>query len=139
MHKTKLGISVGLLGAIIYFSAAFSGGYIVAIILCGYVLLVEDNPWLRKTSVKSVLLMVAFSLLTFVLNVVPDLTNMITTISNITGKYISSNIISSIDVILDTIVGIIRSIVFIVLGIKALNQGIIKLPLIDKIIDKYMD
>lgn len=53
MQKTKLGISVGLLGAIIYFTSLFGSSYLIAILLCGYILLVEDNPWLRKTSVKS--------------------------------------------------------------------------------------
>lgn len=47
MKKTKLGISVGLLGAMLFFSCYF-GGYTIAIIIAGYVLLFEENAWLKK-------------------------------------------------------------------------------------------
>ena len=56
MQKTKLGISVGLLGAAIYFTGLFSG-YLVAVLLAGYVLMFEENEWLRKNAVKAVALM----------------------------------------------------------------------------------
>lgn len=36
MQKTRLGISVGLLGAAIYFMGLFSG-YLLAVLLAGYV------------------------------------------------------------------------------------------------------
>ena len=52
MQKAKLGISVGLLGAAIYFTSLFSG-YLVPVILTGYVLLFEENDWLRKNAVKA--------------------------------------------------------------------------------------
>lgn len=42
MQKTRLGISVGLMGFITYFGCCF-GGYIAAILLFGYILLVENN------------------------------------------------------------------------------------------------
>ena len=44
MQKTKLGISVGLLGAAIYFMGLF-GGYLVAVLLAGYILMFEENEW----------------------------------------------------------------------------------------------
>lgn len=42
MQKTRLGISVGMLGAAIYLTGLFSG-YLVAVLLTGYVLLFEEN------------------------------------------------------------------------------------------------
>ena len=59
MQKTRLGISVGLMGFITYFGCCF-GGYIAAILLFGYILLVENNQWLRKTAVKAMILTIAF-------------------------------------------------------------------------------
>lgn len=139
MQKTKLGISVGLLGAIIYFASAFGGGYLAALLLCGYVLLVEDNPWLRKTSVKSVLLLIGFSLLSFVIGFIPDISNMLTSFMTAFNKFYSSNFLSGLGALFDNIISIMKSIIFVILGLKALNQGTIKLPMIDKIIDKYMN
>ena len=66
MQKTKLGIPFGLLAAGIYFGALF-GGYLVVILLTAYVLLVEDDEWLRRSSVKAVILMIMFSLIDIIL------------------------------------------------------------------------
>ncbi len=139
MQKTKLGISVGLLGSIIYFASAFGGGYLVALLLCGYVLLVEDNPWLRKTSVKAVLLLIMFSLVSVVLGLFPDIWETITNLLMAFNKYPSSTFISGINSTISSAITIIKSVLFVILGLKALNQGAIKLPVIDKLIDKYMD
>ncbi len=139
MQKTKLGISVGLLGAIIYFASAFGGGYLVALLLCGYVLLFEDNPWLRKTSVKAVLLLIIFSLISVVLGLIPDIWQTITNLLTAFNKYPSSTFMSGINSAISSAITIIKSVLFIILGLKALNQGAIKLLIIDKIIDKYMD
>lgn len=139
MQKTKLGISVGLLGAIIYFASAFGGGYLVALLLCGYVLLVEDNPWLRKTSVKAVLLLIMFSLVSVVLGLIPDIWETITNLLMAFNKYPSSTFISGINSTISSAITIVKSVLFVILGLKALNQGAIKLPVIDKLIDKYID
>lgn len=139
MQKTKLGISVGLLGAIIYFASAFGGGFLVALLLCGYVLLVEDNPWLRKTSVKAVLLLIMFSLVSVILGLIPDIWETITNLLMAFNKYPSSTFISGINSTISSAITIVKSVLFVILGLKALNQGSIKLPVIDKLIDKYMD
>ena len=139
MQKAKLGISVGLLGAIIYFASAFGGGYLAALLLCGYVLLAEDNPWLRKTSVKAVLLLVLFSLISVILGLIPDIWEAITNLLMAFDQYPSSNFISGINLTISSAISIVKSVLFVILGLKALNQGAIKLPIIDKLIDKFID
>ena len=47
MDKTKLGISQGMLGAAVYFSAALLG-YISLFIIGGYILMVEKTEWLKN-------------------------------------------------------------------------------------------
>ena len=53
MQKTRLGISVGMLGAAVYLTGLFSG-YLVAILMAGYVLLCEENGWLKRSDIKAV-------------------------------------------------------------------------------------
>ena len=53
MQKTRLGISVGMLGAAVYLTGLFSG-YLVAILMAGYVLLCEENGWLKRSVIKAV-------------------------------------------------------------------------------------
>ena len=61
MQKTKIGISAGCFGAVIYL-AGVTGGLLLAAILIGYVLLVEENLWLRRCAVKAGALLFIFSM-----------------------------------------------------------------------------
>lgn len=137
MQKTRLGISVGLLGAAIYFTGLFSG-YLVPVIFTGYVLLFEENEWLKKNAVKAIALMAFFSLLAVAFNLVP---NVITLIGNIAAAFGRNFGINMLTRIISAIIGaidIIEKILFVALGLKALNQGSISVPIVDKLINKYM-
>lgn len=137
MQKTKLGISVGLLGLIIYFGSLF-GGYVAAVILFGYVLLFEENPWLRKTAVKSMTLLVTFSLLSAIIGLIPDFISFINTVFNVFGSSFYLPTVSSIISVFTVALTILKTVIYIVLGLKALNQGTIAIPVVDKLINKYM-
>lgn len=137
MQKTKLGITVGLLGACVYFTGLF-GGYLAVIVLSGYVLFFEENEWLRKGTVKSVVLLAAFSLLTTLLNLIPDTIEFINSFMYIFGENFSIPILSKIITVVTSAVDIIRKIIFIGLGMKAFNQGDISIPFVDKLINKYV-
>lgn len=84
MQKTRLGISVGMLGAAVYLTGLFSG-YLVAILIAGYVLLLEENGWLKRSVVKAVSLMVFFSFITVLINLIPDAMNCISYIASMFG------------------------------------------------------
>lgn len=137
MQKTKLGISVGLLGAVLYFMGLFSG-YMVVVLLAGYVLLFEENEWLRKTAVKAVSVMVVFSFLITVVNLIPNAISLIDYIVSMFGGsfYIAfiSNLVNAVVAALN----IIEKLLLLGLGMKALNQGSISVPVVDKLINKYM-
>ena len=137
MQKTKLGISVGLLGVAIYFMSLFSG-YMVAVLLVGYVLLFEENEWLKKSAVKAIAVMVFFSLLTAVVNLIPNVISVIDYIVSMFGGnfYIAfvANLVNAVVAALN----IIQKLLLIGLGVKALNQGTIAVPVADNLINKYM-
>lgn len=138
MQKSKLGISVALIGAALYFLGLFSG-YLAVILLAGYVLLMEENVWLRKTAVKSVALLVFFSLILSVLNLVPSLVNFIDDIFNIFGGNFAIRFLTNIISMLRSGINLIQVVVFLILGLKALNQGTVRIPLIDKMVDKCFE
>lgn len=137
MQKTKLGITVGLLGAAIYFTGLF-GGFLVAIVLAGYSLMFEENEWLKKNAVKAIALMVFFAMLSAVVNLIPDTISFINYVAGIFGGYVNVGILSFIASVIESAVSIIEKILFIVLGIKALNQGTVAVPVVDKLIGKYI-
>ncbi|HJD45547.1 MAG TPA: hypothetical protein H9909_01765 [Candidatus Mediterraneibacter norfolkensis] len=137
MEKTKLGIPFGLLAAGIYFGVLF-GGYLVAVLLAAYVLLVEDDEWLRRSSVKAVILLIVFSLIDIILGFFPDVLGVLSGIIGMFATpftyYAFSNILSLIGEVFD----IIKYLLFIALGLKALKMRSIIIPVVDKIIYKYM-
>ena len=135
MQKTKLGISAALLGAVICFSGLFSG-YLLVFLLTAYVLLMEENIWLKKTAVKTVAVLIVFSLLSAVLGLIPDLINVIDDIFNIFSGSFSIRFLTNIVYALRSILGFLETLLMLGLGFKALNQGTIKIPVIDKLVDK---
>lgn len=141
MEKTKLGISVGLFGAFLYVAALF-GGYIAVTLLAGYVLLMESNEWLKKTAVKAVATLACFSFLSLLVGLIPDAVDVITGVFNVFFNFFGNSIhfsfIDSIFGVISQIISFLKDVVFVVLIYKALNQGTIKLPVIDNLIDKYI-
>lgn len=137
MQKTKLGIPFGLLAAGIYFGALF-GGYLVVILLTAYVLLVEDDEWLRRSSVKAVILMIMFSLIDIVLGFLPDVLSLISGIIDLFAEPFTYYTLSSVLNIIGKFFGIMKYILFIILGFKALQRRSLIIPIVDKMIYKYM-
>ena len=135
MQKTKLGISAALLGAVVCFSGLFSG-YLLVFLLTAYILLMEENVWLKKTAVKTVAVLMVFSLLNAVLGLIPDLISVISSIFNIFNGSFSIRILSSIISAARSVLGFLETLLLLGLGFKALNQGTIKIPMIDKLVDK---
>ncbi len=137
MEKTKLGISVGLFGALV-FAAALFGGYMSSIIILGYVLLFEANEWLKKSAVKAVATLVAFSFVTAVIGLVPDAINWVANVINTFGGNVRFEFINDVFSDIKGVISILKDLVFLGLIYKALNQGTIKLPIVDDLINKYM-
>lgn len=137
MQKTRLGVGVGLVAAAMYFIGLF-GGYLAAIVLAGYVLLFEEDEWLKKTVVKVVALMVLFSILTGIINLIPDVMDCLSNFIKGFYGFLVIGILSRTTTLAVIILDVIRTLLFIVLGFKALRQKTITIPLVDKLVDKYM-
>lgn len=139
MDKTKLGISQGMLGAVVYFTAALLG-YISLFIVGGYILLVEKTEWLKKCVVKAVVLMLLYSLLSTVIGLIPQMFSFSNGEDVLLGGYYlyltgAYQIVAAVLVVLN----LARIGLFIALGVKALNEKTITIPIVDKMIDRYMD
>ena len=134
--KTKMGISVGLMGAALYLVGIFN--FLAMILLAGYVLLMEDNAWLKKSAVKVVAIVMCFALVNSILGLGSSLFGAINVIFGWFGADFTFRL--SYPVNLDLLVlrslDLLRDLVLIILAIKALTQGSLKVPLVDSIVDK---
>ncbi len=138
--KTRLGISVGMLGAALYFAGLF-GGFVALTILAGYTLLVEENEWVKKTAVKAFLLLVAFSLLKTLIGLIPDAIGVFDKFVYIFSTEFS--LASSLSVVIKIVsfltagLDFIKVVLFLILGLKALNQSTVKIGAVDGTVTKH--
>lgn len=138
MQKTKLGISVELMGVLV-FIAALVAGYTPTLLLVGYILIAEENAWLKKAAAKAIILMVGFSLLSVAINFIPNVLNIIESFLAIFNVYFSLSAISRIFNFFYSIVNVFEIVLFALLGIKALSQGSVAIPFVDKFLDKHFN
>lgn len=137
MQKTRMGISVGLMGAATFFFSFF-GGYVATALLVGYILLFEENAWLKRTAVKAIVLAVIFSLLYTLIAYLPNLVDFIYSFVNLFKGSLDMSVVNKIATVLRTTVVLLEKTLFIIMGVKALRQGTVVIPALEKLISKYM-
>ena len=119
MQKTKLGISVGMLGAVLYFMGIFSG-YLLVAILAAYVLLYEENGWLKQSAVRAVAILVIFSFGITVVKLIPDAMDFVDDIVTIFGGHFRIVMISNVVSVIVSALNLIEKLLLLCLGVKAL-------------------
>lgn len=135
MQKTKLGISVGLLGAAMYFVGTLS--IIPAFLIAGYVLLMEDNEWLKKAAVRMAAIVISFGILSVGVGMIDNVVSVINLIVNWFGRVdirIPLNLVSIVRYVLN----LLEDFLLIIMGISALTMGTVKTGFFDKIVNKHM-
>lgn len=135
--KAKLGVSVGLLAAGVAFFSMIN--LYVAILFAGYVLLKEEDSWLRKAAVRAVGIVVMFAVLSTLVNIGFDVFRFINDILALADD--SSDVlhkIASVEKILAYIISGCKYILLVIVGVKALSMKSVRVPFVDSIIDKTM-
>lgn len=135
MEKSKLGISVCLLGAFTFLTGYL--GVVPMIIVAGYILLKEDSKSLKKIAVGTIALSLALTALGLCIGVLDNIFSMFnlggwmygTVMYKITNGFIT---------VLHTIVYLAEKIVFGLLALFALLGKEVKIPLIDKFVEKHL-
>lgn len=138
MEKTKLGISVALMAAVVTL-LGFYGGYIIGVIAIAYVLLQEENEDLKKHALRVLALMLGFSLCSTLINLIPNVLNLFYSFMELFNVHIYSSVISSCFNFLGNVLSLLKTVVFLLLTYGALAKKEIKLPLVDKLINKVLD
>ncbi len=138
MEKVKLGIAYNVLAAIVCL-LGYYGGYVITGIFTIAILFTEENPWLKKYCVKTLLLMLFFSLLSTVLNLIPDIMGLVYSGAEIAGINLYFRPVEAAFNLLNRIVDLGKMVLFILMGIFALAKKNFKLPLIEKLANKCVE
>lgn len=135
MEKTKLGLSVGVVGAAAFLLYQF-GGYTPALLLVGYILLCESNAGLKKTALTATVIALGYSLVNYVIYLLPSVTGLLTSFLHIFGVYPELHIIDRIFDFLGSVVGFLKGLVMVFLaGMSLLNKPV-ELPFLKKLINE---
>lgn len=137
MNKTKLGIPVGLMAAILYLCGLFSG-HLALLLLCGYVLLKEEDRWLRCAALKSVVICLGYSVIVAVLGLLPDLLGVFQSLLNIFNVYFSISVINNLYNFIINVLSLAHTIILLLLAVLALIPRADKADPMDKIAEKYV-
>lgn len=132
--KSKLGVSLGVLGALPFILSLF-GGYTPLLLVVGYIFLREEDSWLRKTAIKAVVLTVVFSVLYYVLGIIPDVLNIINNLCGIFGGYFYPDKVHSLFDFFQSGLTFIEEIVMILMAVLSLMKKSINISAIDKLVD----
>ncbi len=144
--KTKFGVGVGLMAALVYLLTLFGGWTgMVVVFVVGWLLYKESDEFLRVSVVKAFLVAVAFSLLNTLLGLVfNDLIGIIDNIMQIFGaekvlSYTDFGMkLNQIHALLANIIDIVRTVVILLLASMALSKKTMALPVIDRMIAKHI-
>ena len=134
--RSKIGISVGALGALVYFATLF-GGYTAVLLIAGYIVIAEDNVWLKRAAVKAVVTTVAFSVLVTVINLVPNLLQWINLLVNVFEGSFNYEKVNSVIYLIVNAIEICKTVLMLILGVKALEQRTVSVPFVDKFLNKH--
>ena len=134
--KSRIGITVGLFGAGIYLGNLF-GGMLVSILLLGYVLLFEENEWLKIATIKATVLLMSFAFAGMLIDMIPRTIEVFTSFVDIFEVDYNITMIRRITSFLSTVLNYLEVVLFLVLGVKAFNQGTVKIGFVDQMIQKH--
>lgn len=135
MQKTKLGLSVTFVAACLYFFGLFST--IPAVLLVAYVLLKEDDEWLKKMAVKALVLVLVFWIAGSFLTAINEVFSMLSVIVGWFGASrvsVPLNLTSLLAYALDAV----EILVMLILGLQAMKHESMPLGPIDGMVDSAM-
>ena len=139
LPKTKIGLSVGIVAAAAYFLGLLGGvGLLACLIVVGYAFLCETDKFLRKSALKALMLGLCVTVLTAVLNLIPDFLALINTFLGIFRTGFSYTVIRQIFATFTGILTYAEGIFYLLLGFFALSGKTIPVPFLDKLLDKHV-
>lgn len=144
MNKTKLGISNCMVAGLIFLLALITSFYSSSImfawplvLLVAYVLLKEDDLWLKASAIKAVLVVLLFILVpilfSFIDNIIAFI-NFFLRIAEATPIQDGWGIVDFIEMLFD----IVEKVFLLILTLLAFKGKTIKLPVVDNLIRKHL-
>ncbi len=137
MQKTKLGIPIFLMGAFAWLLGYYVG-YPAILLFVGYVLIAEENPWLRRQCCRVLAVMMCFTLLSTALNLLPNVESTLATVWSLFDKPLYWEWLHKIVNLISELIYWVKFVIFLGFALVSLKGKIIRLPLIDPFLEKHL-
>ena len=137
MGTTKIGVPAKLLAGFAYLAAFFSG-YLAFLLIGGYILLREQNDWLRFHAVKAGILMACFSVANTVIGLIPNLFAWLGDIVDLFGGHFHPAFIYDAQDVLSSTLSILEKILFLLLAFFAFRGGDLGVGPLDKLVNSLL-
>jgi len=134
MEKTKLGITISLFGGGLYFLGLM--GIIPIVVAAGYVLLCEENQWLRRVAVKAVAVVLFFAIVSAFVGLFSDATLFLSNLWRVFDNLLNVSRFNAGVSVVQTVVTVLRTLCLLMLGFRALKMRDISIGPVDALIDK---
>jgi hypothetical protein len=107
------------------------------VIMAGYVLLFEQDAWLKKSAIKAVAVVLFFSILSAFISLGGNADSLLTRLVRLFWSGFSIPLLGDILSICRTILSALQTIVLLLLGFSALKQGEFKVANVDSLIEEH--
>ena len=115
---------------------AIAGGYIPLLLIGGYVVLVEKDAWLKRVVIKALALMLLFSVILTVIGLIPDMLSWISGLASVFDGVFTYGKASAVVGVISGLIDIVRTVLFLVLGLNALKMKDVSIGWIDNMINR---
>ena len=105
----------------------------------GYIFLMEEDAWLKKSALKALATMLFFSFLLSLLGLVPDAFKWIGTALSVVNVNDGTRAITAFWSLITQAIDIFKTCIFLALAFKALNQSTITVPVVDELLNKHFE
>ncbi len=138
MQKSNFGVSVGAVGAAMYLLSLFSG-YMAALLLIAYVLLFENNTWLKRTAVKVAVITFMFSLASALVGLLPSSISTINSFLNLFDSEFYIAFVNKLVGFVNNALNLTETVLMLGLAWKALGMKTIVITPVDSFVSKCME
>lgn len=135
VNKTRLGITTGMLAAVLFLSGL--SGYLVLILVAGYILIFEGDEKLRKNAVKAILFMLGIAVIRTFIATLNDGFSAINALGRMFSDQAGSlRVPLGLDTLLSYIISIIQEVGLLIFAYQSRKGDEVNIPVIDNLVEK---
>lgn len=126
---------MGIMAAIMYMTGLF-GGYFPALLVAGFIMLCEEENFIRRAALKTLLILFACSIANVLIRLIPDIVGIFQSMLAIFHVNFGSAFLDNVSSVFSQSLNLAKTAVLILLAVLAFFGKSIDFPFLNKLADK---